>query len=282
MYRRQIGCFIGVVILLAWVSVTRADTVSEEAQRSMERPLPHDCVEAEKAADPQAKVTLYTRCLDVEDKFTGPLDSYQRDNLHFHRANALFKLRRYAEALVDYDWFISKTYGDHVWALHQRGLTHQAMGQRQLALADFNQALESNSGAVDVRFDRGRLLAEMGLYQQAIEDLHTVATSSPENAVYANALGWLLATCPDAKIHNGKEAVRFALKAVSIDRNAQYLDTLAAAQARKGNFEQAVETQKAALDLLQKDKALQETIKEFTTRLHLYTTNMPYTQRRSE
>lgn len=250
---------------------------------TMEPPLPSSCAEAEKAADPQAKVSLYTRCLDVEDKLVGPLEAYQRDNMHFHRANALFELRRYTEALVDYDRCIAKTYGHHVWARHQRGLTHQAMGQRQLALADFNQALESNSGAVWVRFDRGQLFAEMGLYQPAIGDLHMAATSSPENAVYANTLAWLLATCPDAKIHNGKEAVRFALKAVSIDRNAQYLDTLAAAQARKGDFKQAVETQQAALDLLRKDKAVQEeTIKEFTARLSLYTAGKPYTQHRSE
>ncbi|MDP2157938.1 MAG: hypothetical protein Q8K68_09550, partial [Nitrospirota bacterium] len=117
------------------------------------------------------------------------------------------------------------------------------------------------------------------LYQQAIEDLHRVATSSPESAVYANALSWLLATCPDAKSHDGKEAVRFALKAVNIDKNAQYLDTLAAAQARKGDFKQAIETQQAALDLLRKDKAVQEeTIKEFTARLNLYTAGKPYTQ----
>ena len=35
MDKRQIGCLIGVMILLAWVSVTLADTVSEEAQRYM-------------------------------------------------------------------------------------------------------------------------------------------------------------------------------------------------------------------------------------------------------
>jgi len=37
MDRRQIGYLIGVVILLAWVSVTHADTVPEEAQRYMAR-----------------------------------------------------------------------------------------------------------------------------------------------------------------------------------------------------------------------------------------------------
>ena len=37
MGRRQIGCLIGVVILLVWVSITFAETVSEEAQRYMAR-----------------------------------------------------------------------------------------------------------------------------------------------------------------------------------------------------------------------------------------------------
>jgi tetratricopeptide (TPR) repeat protein len=245
---------------------------------TMEPPLPPDCQEAKKAEDPQTKVSLYTRCLDGDNEYHRPLEDYQRDNMHFHRANALFELHRYAEALVDYDRFIAKTYG-HVWALHQRGLTHWAMGQRQLAVADFDRALELTSGAYFVRFDRGVLLAEMGLYQPALEDLRMAATKSPETAVYANALAWLLATCPDAKNHDGEEAVRFALKAVSIARNAQYLDTLAAAQARKGDFKHAVETQQAALDLLRKDKAVQETIKEFTTRLSLYKAGKPYARR---
>jgi len=249
---------------------------------TMEPPLPADCAMAEKAADPQAKVILYTRCLDGDAKGGRSLEPYQRANMHFHRANALFELRRYAEALVDYDLFIAGTSGGHVWALHQRGLTHREMGERQLALADFTQALGSNPDAVSVRFDRGQLSAEMGLYRSAVEDLRMAAASSPGTAEYANALGWLLATCPDAKIRDGKEAVRLALKAVSIDRNAQYLDTLAAALARKGDFRQAIETQQAALDLLRKDKAAQETLKEFTTRLSLYTAGKPYTQHRPE
>jgi len=37
MYRRQIECFISVVILIFWVSVTLAETVSEEARRYMAR-----------------------------------------------------------------------------------------------------------------------------------------------------------------------------------------------------------------------------------------------------
>ncbi|MHB8110277.1 MAG: tetratricopeptide repeat protein [Syntrophorhabdaceae bacterium] len=244
---------------------------------TMEPPLPSDCARAEKAEDPVAKVSLYTRCLEGNDKQGRWLEDYQRNNMHFHRANALFELRRYPEALADYDLFIAKSSG-HVWALHQRGLTHREMGQPKLALLDFNKALEMNPDAVPVRFDRGQLFAEMGLYASAVKDLRTAAMSSPDIALYANAFAWLLATCPDPKIQDGNEAVRFALKAVSIDRDAQYLDTLAAALARQRNFKEAVETQQTALDLLRKDMGGQETIMEFVARLNLYTADKPYTQ----
>ena len=61
------------------------------------------------------------------------------------------------------------------------------------------------------------------------------------------------------------------------------LAALLASPSFAGDFKQAVETQQAALDLLRKDKAvLEEIIKEFTTRLSLYTAGKPYTQHRSE
>ncbi len=277
-----------VVCLLAVLAVSGLLLSDVNVQAlTMEPPLPYACREAKETSDLQAKVSLYSRCLNGDDQFDIRLEKYQRYEMHFLRANALFDLHRYTEALADYDLFIANQYGGHVWALHQRGLTHQAMGQRQLAVADFNKALESNPDAFFVLFDSGQLLAAMGQYGPAIKDLRRAETlaakySSTNLAAFANALAWLLATCPDAGIHDGQEAVRFALKAVSIDRNAIYLDTLAAAQARKGDFKQAVETQQAALDLLQKDKAVQETIREFTARLSLYKEGKPCTQYRSE
>ncbi|MHC1696954.1 MAG: tetratricopeptide repeat protein [Geobacteraceae bacterium] len=271
-----------VVCLLAVVAVS-ALLLSTVTVRAMTRvpPLPYDCRAAEETADPQTKVGLYTRCLEYGEFYA----EYQRNEIYFHRANALFELRRYAEALADYDRFIQAT-GGHVWALHQRGLTHQALGQRKSALADFDKALESNSDATVVLLDRGQLLADMGQYKTALKDLRRAeklaAEYYPTNTSAANALAWLLATCPDPKIRDGREAARLALKAVSIDKNAENLDTLAAAQARKGDFKSAVETQQAALDLLQKDEPVQTTIEEFIARLSLYKEGKPYNQRRSE
>lgn len=273
---------VNVVCLLAVVAVG-ALLLSAGTVRALTRrpPLPIDCKAAEKAADPKSKVSLYTRCLEHGEFYA----DYQRNEIYFHRGNALFELGLYAKALADYDRFIQAT-GGHVWALNQRGLTHRALGQRTLALADFDKALESNSDATAVLFDRGQLLADMGQYKKALKDLRRAETLAaeyyPTNDSAANALAWLLATCPDPKIRDGREAVRFALKAVRIDKNAENLDTLAAAQARNGDFTSAVETQQAALDLLRKEEAEQTTIEEFIARLSLYKEGRPYDERGSE
>ncbi len=273
---RHSGKLVPVLVLIGILASQNVHALTKEP------PLPAACALAEEAADAEVKVRLYTRCLDRSDASDRQLKDYQRDVMYFHRANALFDLGRFAEALADYDRVIDKGYGSHVWALHQRGLTHQALGQKERALADFNRALKVNPDAISVLFDRGRLLADMGRYGPAKNDLLRAETLSPGTAQYANALAWLLATCPEPGVRDGKEAVRLALKAASIDKSAQHLDTLAAAYARKGDFRQALETQQAALDLLRKDKADPQTMKEFTARLSLYTEGKPYTQDRPD
>lgn len=242
-------------------------------------PLPHDCRAADESKDPQVKVDLYTRCLTsggIDFETGTKMQDWQRHEIHFKRGNALFELHRYPEALADYNLFIAQSSG-HVWAYHQRGLTHVAMGNNQKALADFDEALNRNGEAIVVRYDRGQLLAKFGRYRPALIDLRFAVKASPDTAAFANELAWLLATCPDAGIRDGNKAVIYAHKTVSIERSASYLDTLAAALARVGEFKQAVQIQSEALDLLQKDKAEHENIKEFMERLDLYSSGKAYT-----
>jgi len=62
-----------------------------------------------------------------------------------------------------------------------------------------------------------------------------------EDAGLLNRLAWLLATCPAAEIRDGARAVALARRACESDgwKSAAYLDTLAAAYAEAGNFEEA-------------------------------------------
>ncbi|UCE07902.1 MAG: TonB C-terminal domain-containing protein [bacterium] len=97
-----------------------------------------------------------------------------------------------------------------------------------------------------------------------------------------NHLAWLYATCKDPNYQNGKKAVEHALAAISQNPDKwSYFDTLAAAYARNGQFEEAVTSQKESIELLENEKKLSETKKEKNLseaylRLRLYNNKKAY------
>ena len=98
--------------------------------------------------------------------------------------------------------------------------------------------------------------------------------TNPKAAASHNTRAWLLATCRDAKLRDGKKAVESATKACEITnwKQASFLDTLAAALAETGDFEHAVQRQNEAIDLstTEQDKTA------YQTRLALYLERKPY------
>jgi len=90
-----------------------------------------------------------------------------------------------------------------------------------------------------------------------------------------NGLAWLRATCPDGRYRSGAEAVRLAAEAVRMRPWPEYRDTLAAAYAEAGRFEDAASEQEAAIAMLN-DRGKQLYLKKFRARLALYRQGKPY------
>ncbi len=67
------------------------------------------------------------------------------------------------------------------------------------------------------------------------------------NAEARNDYAWLLATSKFDGLRNGTLALDQAIKAVEVESKAPYLDTLAAAYAELGNFEEAIAVQRRAI-----------------------------------
>ncbi len=89
-----------------------------------------------------------------------------------------------------------------------------------------------------------------------------------------NTLAWLLATARDGELRDGSLAVVWAERAVAHDPTPAYIDTLAAAYAEAGRFDDAVATQRRALDALAPDD---ESLRaEFERRLKAYEANEPW------
>ena len=189
--------------------------------------------------------------------------------------------RNYAEAVK---WFREAAEQGHANAQ-----TNLSDLETLIRLAEAGDAEQGMKSALEKKFislaEAGNVKAQNNLgtmYQQGlgVQQDYAEAVKWYRKAVEQgfesakNGLAWLLATCPDETIRDGLEAVHLTeafanAQVVNVDR----LDTLAAAYAEVGRFDDAVETQKKGLSMLKKD---QPKFARFQTRLESYQNHKPW------
>ena len=124
-------------------------------------------------------------------------------------------------------------------------------------------------------YNRGLAYYDEVDYGRAISDYDQAIRLKPDFAEAYNAKAWLLATARDASIRDGDETVRLAQEAVRLDEDEpNYRDTLAAAYAEAGRFNDAVAEQERAIWMLRlQGKHVQ--VADYRTRLELYMSGQP-------
>jgi tetratricopeptide (TPR) repeat protein len=153
-------------------------------------------------------------------------------------------------------------------------------GKLDEALADLNEVIKLNPRFAGAYVNRANLLWHTRHYADALSDLQAAVRLKPKKLEVAlNSLAWFRATCYDANMRSGNEAVAFATRACELSewKNFSYIDTLAAAYAEAGNFDQAVKYQKQAAEMA---KASPNSGK-ITERLALYEQRKPYREERN-
>ena len=106
--------------------------------------------------------------------------------------------------------------------------------------------------------------SDPALADQLPADYRAAGKMYPQSPWAPNNLAWLLATRAefDQPTEAG-EAVDNALRAVSIERDANNLDTLACAYARKGDFTSAVAVARDVVGLAPNNDVFKQRLKKF-------------------
>jgi membrane associated rhomboid family serine protease/TPR repeat protein len=133
------------------------------------------------------------------------------------------------------------------------GVANERTGNHALALASYRKSAEM--GDPSAQFVIGELYesGKDGLPKDSTQALYWYRKAASQGSVEAlNSVAWALATSPDPAIRNPAAALEYAHKAVDADRDhpkPHVLDTLAEAYYVNEKYEDAIETEKQAIDL---------------------------------
>ena len=145
-----------------------------------------------------------------------------------------------------FELFIKASDAGVAAAHYQLALAYQ-LGRgtrRDLDLAVNNLRIAAMQGHGEAQNTLGYMYRKgRGVKQDYLEAATWYQLASEQgNAGAKNRLAWLLAGCPTERLCNGELAVQLANEAIEIDSDPGFVDSLAAAYARTGQFDLAIRT----------------------------------------
>ncbi|HKW29229.1 MAG TPA: tetratricopeptide repeat protein [Verrucomicrobiae bacterium] len=153
-------------------------------------------------------------------------------------------------------------------------------GKVDEAIAQYQKALQINPGNPNLYNNLGNALSRQGHFEQSVAHYQAAIKLAPNNPSFLNNLAWLLATCPEARVRNGQQAVQLAERVCQLTdyEQPQLICTLAAAYAEAGRFDDAAATSERARELAQA-AGQQALALQSQKLLQLFKAHQPYRER---
>lgn len=220
--------------------------------------------------DSERAVADYSEALRLLPK---DAKSDDRGRLLSQRGVAYSRAENYDRALADQDEVI-RLDPKSAMNFFDRGQTYFSRKDYQRALTDYTQVIRLEPQFALAYTSRSAVYQKLNDYRHAVADVRAAANLDPQDLVDSHlSLAWLLSTCPDAEIRDGREAVKLARKVCKAERwkDSLSLTVLAAAYAETGNFAKAIKWQKKAVQ--RADDSYREKMRR---PLELYERGEPY------
>ena len=134
--------------------------------------------------------------------------------------------------------------------LDRKGVILSTLGRQAEALDVYARIIEMSPDQALAYHAAAKLAFALNLPDRVVELLGKGVEQFPGDAQMLNSLAWRLATLPDASGRDGPRALELAELAnrLTEDENPFFLDTLAAAYAENGRFDDAVKTAERAME----------------------------------
>jgi tetratricopeptide (TPR) repeat protein len=195
---------------------------------------------------------------------------------HYNVGVALEALGRRDEAMARYGESIRL---DPSYARAHHSLANLLYTEKRLAdaLAEYRAIVQIEPANVDARCSLARLLTETNRAPDAVAEYEKALAQRPDSVPCLINFAWLLSAHRDPAIRRPDEAIALARRAASLPNHppVESLDVLAAAYAAAEQFDAAVATEVAALQLLEGSQA-GGLIDDVRGRLALYRRHLPF------
>jgi tetratricopeptide (TPR) repeat protein len=158
------------------------------------------------------------------------------------------------------------------------GVVLASAGKFDEGIARLERALALNPENTQIYGNLGEAYAAQGRFVPAATNFLRALETRPDDLFLLNRAGWLLATSTDPQVRNGPRAVDLASHATRLTNGQDVvsLDTLAAAYAEVGRFQEAVATATEATRLARLQN--RDILSEIEARLALYRAGRQFRQ----
>jgi tetratricopeptide (TPR) repeat protein len=192
-------------------------------------------------------------------------------NAHSNVGGVLNRMARFKDALPHFQEAlrIRPTFEAHV----NHGNALVELKRYKQAASEYREALKFRPNYAPAHNGRGSALINLGRFKEALSHFQQAVQSDPNFSKARNNLAWLLATCPDETLRHGKQSLTHATRAYQLTggKISEVLETIAAAHAELGEFEEAVRWQEKALRIVPEKGR-----DALTARLKMYKQGKPY------